>query len=124
MDEQTYNYSGGAMRFINKISDNSKQSFILTGEAGERINFLIYFMPSQNSWFFDISHETFVANGIRLCCSPNLLRQFRNKISFGLSCGSVDGFDPNSLNDFTSGRVQIYTLSSEDVDAVESGLFS
>lgn len=111
------------MRFINKINNSPKQSFILTGEAGENIDFSLYFLPSQNSWFFDISSGDFSSNGMRLCASPNILKCYKNNISFGLACVSIDGYDPNSLDDFTSGRIQIYTLSADDVLAVESGLF-
>lgn len=112
------------MKLLNKITDDTRQNFILSGEAGEVISFFLYFMPSQSSWFFDISWGTFAANGIRLCWSPNILRGFRNNITFGLSCLSTDGFDPKSIDDFVDGRIRLDLLSAADVALIESEIFS
>lgn len=111
------------MKWVNKINDAAKQNFTIVGEAGEIILFNLYFMPSQQSWFFDFSYGDVVANGIRLCLAPNLIRAFKNVVPFGFCVVSTDGFDPNSVNDFTSGRVQLYTLNATDVQEIEEVLF-
>ena len=113
------------MKWINNISDAAKQNFTLIGEAGEVITFNLYFLTRQNSWFFDIACEAqgLSCAGMRLCLSPNLLRNFKNNISFGLAVVSTDGFDPSGIEDFVSGRVQIYTLNAADVQTVETDLF-
>ncbi len=113
------------MRYIDKINDSAKQRLTIITEDGKSVDFNLYYAPTQEAWFFDIScaEESFTANGIKLVLSPNLLRQFKNLITFGLAVMSVDGFDPHYIDDFEKGRIQVYTLSTADVLAVEAGLF-
>lgn len=112
------------MRYIDKITDGSKQKFILVSETGEKIDFYLYFMPSQNSWFFNISYGDFTASGLKVSCSPNMLRQWRNKIDFGLACISLNDYDPRTLNAFTSGETQLCLLNSDDVSNIEGVFFT
>lgn len=113
------------MRWLNNITDAAKQQINITGEGGEQISLLLYFSPRTNSWFYNIACDVqnFESNGMRLAVSPNCLRQFRNGITFGLLCVSSDGYDPSGIEDFSSGRIQIYTLSQSDVATIEEQIF-
>lgn len=68
----------------------------------------------------NISYGNFVANGLRLVATPNMLFQWKNIIPFGLMCVSNDGYDPFYLDDFTTGRIKIYLLNSTDVPIFET----
>lgn len=111
------------MKYLNRITADSKQNFLLIGESGEQITFNMYFMPTQKAWFCDIIWNTFEATGIQLVVSPNLLHGWKNILTFGLACTTVDGYDPMYINDFNTGRIQLYLLSSSDVSAIEENIF-
>lgn len=111
------------MNLLNKINDSAAQQFTIIGEAGEQISFLLYFLPSQNGWYCDISWGDFEVQGLKILVGPNILRRWSNIITFGLTCYSTDGYDPQYINDFLTGRIQLYILSASDVQAVEAGLF-
>lgn len=111
------------MNLLNKISSDARQQFTLIGAAGEQISFFLYFMPSQNAWCCDIAWNDFKVQGLQIVVGPNILRQWRNVITFGIACYSTDAYDPQYLNDFLTGRIRLYTLSSDDIAAVEAGLF-
>lgn len=114
------------MLILNSFSDAAYQNATLIAEDGSNINFELYFASRQNSWFFNIScaAQDFTANGIRLCAAPNLLRQWRNNLTFGMAVLTTDGFDPNNIEDFLSGRVQVFLLNADDVLSVESQFFN
>lgn len=112
------------MLWINKITNQAKQQMNLVGADSQQISFYLYFAASQNSWFFNISYGNLNANGVRLTIAPNLLRNYKNNIDFGMCCISTDGFDPNNIEDFISGRVQLYLLDAAEVAQLEADAFA
>jgi hypothetical protein len=68
----------------------------------------------------DVDYENFSAKGLGVCLHPNLLRDFRRVLPFGVFVRSLDGVDPILLNDFLSGRVELYVLNLDDMEFVES----
>lgn len=101
---------------ITNLTSDARQKFTIIGENGEIIPTYLYYLPTQIGWFMDITYGTFTANGLRLCVSPNIISQWKNIIPFGLLCTSNDGQDPYYLDDFTTGRINIYLLNSDDVE--------
>lgn len=112
------------MLLINSLTNNPMQQFTLTGIPGIQISVLLRFMPRTQIWNMDITYGDFVAEGIPLVCSPNLLRQWRNIIPFGLACTSIYFLDPYTVNDFANQIANLYLLDSADVAAVEAEFFA
>lgn len=111
------------MRYI-EIASNSPNVVIRIGlEDGGTIQLTLNFRSNQRCWFYSILGSSgFTVNNRRLVNSPNMLRQFRRNINFGLSCVVSDGGEPWFLDDFINGRVKIYELSLADVATVEAHL--
>ena len=111
------------MRYI-EIQSNDPNITIRIGlEDGGTIQLTLNFRSNQRCWFYSIAGSSgFTVNNRRLVNSPNMLRQFRKNINFGLSCFVSDGGEPWFLNDFQTGRVKICELSSSDVSKVEEQL--
>jgi hypothetical protein len=111
------------MRLI-EIASASPNILIRIGlEDGGTIQLTLNFRSNQRCWFYSISGSNGLSlNNRRLVNSPNMLRQFRNNINFGLSCIVSDGGEPWFLNDFETGRVKIYELSIADMALVEAHL--
>lgn len=111
------------MLYINKINSDAKQKYILVTENAENIDFNLYYMPSQQAWFYDIGYGEFRANGLKVVVGPNIIRNFRKILPFGLCCTSVDGLDPFYISDFLTGRIKLYLLTPEEVDQIETDIF-
>ncbi len=107
------------MRQITSLTDDASQILTLVLEDGTRVNMTIQYVPNQEGWFYSLTYGAFIVNNRRLVNSPNMLRQFRNIIPFGLACTVLDGYEPVYQNDFTSARVSLYTLTTQDVLDVE-----
>jgi len=112
------------MFLINTLTNNPIQQLTLTGIPTIQIGLTIRFMPRIEQWQMNISYAGFEADGIPILCSPNLLRQWRNIIPFGLACTNIYFLDPYTLQDFSSLNSSLYLLNSADVAAVEAALFT
>jgi hypothetical protein len=113
------------MFYINKITTDPQPSVILTGITGLTINVTLRFMPRVQRWIMGLE---FGANntsiqGIAITTAPNMLRQYRNQITFGIACISAAGTDPFTINDFATQASNLYLLDSADVAQIESDFY-
>lgn len=106
------------------LTNAARQQVNVIGDNGEVIPFLIYFLPTQNGWAFNIGYGDFQLNGAYLTISPNCLRGYRNILPFGLLCTSVDGYEPQFISDFIDGRVSLFLLNAAEVAEVEATVYA
>lgn len=102
---------------IEQITNDSfqKQTLILADKT--QVQLTLYYMPQQYGWFIkELVYGNFVLNGIRICNSPNLLHQWKNKIPFGLACFSNSAREPMLSRDFSSGASTLYILTAAEVE--------
>jgi hypothetical protein len=111
------------MLLINSITDDPMQQFVLDGIPGVSVGILLRYMPRIQIWNMDVAWNNFTADGVPLLCGPNILRQWRNIIPFGIAITNNYFLDPYSLTDFSGGNSQFYLLDSTDVAAVEATFF-
>lgn len=110
------------MTLIDNLTAFSDQITNLILPNGTIANVRFKFDGATERWRIDVTHLTHTYNGIGLCCFPNILRQFRNVIPFGLACVTSDQTDPIKSTDFATGRVKMYLLNEADVALVETQL--
>lgn len=111
------------MKLLTINTSNAKQQFTFIGASGERISIYLYYLPTQQIWAFDLSYDAFELKGVQLVTAPNVLRPYRKILNFGLMCVSNDRLDPFYINDFTTGRVKLYFLDSDEVEVLEESIF-
>ena len=114
------------MNRIDNLTDDADQVTNLTLEDGTVAILELHYRGATQRWTYDVTHPSFPAGAVKgqmLCAYPNILRQFKNVVPFGISCVSTDGLDPISAEDFVDGRVSLYLLDAADVEAVERSLF-
>lgn len=107
------------MRQITGLSIDAKQEFKIQIEDGGVAIFNFYYLQSQIGWFFDITYGNFKSTGLRLVNSPNVLDAYFNILRFGLMVNVPDGAEPYFVDDFITGRVNLYILSESEVKQVE-----
>lgn len=111
------------MRVNSSITSESKQFMVLPLENGETVNFRIYFMPTQASWYYDFEYKNYISNGNKVVLSPNTLRHLRNIIPFGFAFIAEDKIEPFNIDDFVSERVLMYILNESDIQEVENVIY-
>lgn len=112
------------MFIIQQITSDplQKQTLILTD--GTSLQLTLYFRPLQYGWFInELVYQNFTLQGLRLTVSPNMLRQFKNQIPFGLGCFANNvSREPSQQQDFSSGAFSLYILSKAEVAQYENTL--
>lgn len=111
------------MRKIEILSDIANQSMEVTLENGDRLQVTMQYISANMGWYISLIYgSTLTINMRRVVTSPNLIRALRNIIPFGIACVTKDGYEPIYKDDFSSGRAELYVLSPEDVQYVESNI--
>lgn len=112
------------MLYINKITNDPIQNINLIGIPGINIPAQLRYLVRIQRWVIDFSYNGKEYNGIAISTAPNMLRQYRNEIPFGLCCICVNGLDPYGQNDFANQSANLYLLDSSDVAQVETDYFT
>lgn len=111
------------MLLIQNVTSVPYQKQTLVLPDGSFLNFTLRFVPLQQCWFFDeISWQSFLVNGLRCSNQPNLLRQWKNLLPFGLGCFSKANREPSLQEDFSSGASKLYVLTEAEVLQYEAFL--
>jgi hypothetical protein len=116
------------MTIIGGLTDGSPQQLAIQLLDGTTVTWTLYFDPQQLGWFYDISWDgvnpPFTVNGNRLVAYPNILRQYRNLIPFGLTVTTVDSSEPIGQETFVDGTTTVLLLDATDVINIENAYFS
>lgn len=108
---------------LNNLTDFANQTTTLQLPDGTTANLTLIFNATAERWVANIVYGTLVINGLGVCCLPNILRQWKNVIPFGLACATNDQTDPFAANDFSDGRARLFLLSADEVLLMESQIF-
>lgn len=104
---------------IDKLTADPSQQYTLISDSGQSIPFVLRYLPRQQQWVFGVAYGNLTLQGAILTCSPNIMRQYKNIIPFGISVISNDALDPCFIDDFTTGRISIYLLDAAEVEGIE-----
>ena len=110
---------------INGITSGPHQTFnIDVPETSEKLYLELRYFPTQMMWCLSFQYKNIKENGIKLVLSPNILRNYRNIIPFGLSVYADGTIYPLSIDDFETGRVKLYILPEIYVANLEECLYN
>lgn len=118
---------------INNLTLSASQTTGVQLADGTTVTLAFYYRPAVQRWTFDVTYKSFIAKGLGLSTHPNLLRDWRAIIPFGLQVVTADGTDPFmasdlSYNQGTPPRVVVNILDGTnggtDVEDVETQYFA
>lgn len=107
------------MRQITEISQDPKQRFDIVTEDNDTFELKLEYSDQQEGWFYSLTFGDLTANTARIVTGPNILRQYKNIIPFGISIVTDDQSEPVFIDDFSSERVKLFLLTEEEVEQVE-----
>lgn len=114
------------MVLIDNLNDAADQLTALQMSDGSVGTLELLYQATISRWIFNFVHPTFpngALNGQMLCVHPNILRQWKKIIPFGLAVVSSTGNDPVNVTDFADGSIRLYLLEAADVVTVEQSFF-
>lgn len=117
------------MNIVTGITDQPNQQFDLQIADGSRVKVTLNFRVQQLGWFLDLvwtrtDGTTFPLYGLRVTTSPNILRQWRNLLPFGLAVITSANGEPVSVKSFSSNTSQLVLLDEADVELIESQVYT
>src|ERR1700674_967322 len=100
------------MQLLNNLTDAADQFMTLTLQDGSTLQFEIIYRPGIQRWTANITHPLLTMVGYNLSLGPNILRQWRNLIPFGIAVTSANGLAPMQIGDFLDGNCHIFILNA------------
>lgn len=108
------------MKLIDALTSDANQSVSVVLDDGTKVDLTFNYKESQQGWFYTLVYGAVLTiNNRRLVNSPNMLRQFRGILPFGIACIVNDGLEPVYIDDLSNGRVSVYIMNPTDVATVE-----
>ena len=95
------------------ISENSTIEVI--NSKNETYTGYINYNTSRQGWFLDLVSENFKIYGIRITSCPNIIRQWKNKLGFGIGVLCENNSEPFFLEDFNTGRAKLFLIEPDDL---------
>lgn len=113
-----------SIKILSTLSENAYQTLSFVTNSGEKVQLTFRFVPSQETWFFDVDSPSLTIHGLALVAFDNLLDPYHNNIDWGLYVWSKDGFDPWRIDDFTSGRIRVAVIEDFEYAIIQEFLNS
>lgn len=119
------------MQQIDGLTTYPNQQLTLKLLDGSILKMTLIFLESQNGWFFknlDWNNGQWIENGRRITTHPNMLRQYKNIIPFGLACYTINNREPTQQQDFTPTEVggtaasSLFILTAQEVIDVDKAI--
>lgn len=110
------------MTRIDNLTNSADQTTTLILPDNTAATLRLRFRARTKRWIADVGYagKSFQVYGMNVCCFPNIMRSWRDILPFGIAFMTADFTDPFDINDFISGRCQVFLLNSADVAAVEN----
>jgi hypothetical protein len=104
------------MTFLDSITSDQKQQFnSIFLENNESFDMLLTFNYTINAWFCNITYKNKSFNNIKLTVQYNILSAYSYYLPFGILCYNQYGIDPFQIDDFETGRVQLFILNDTEI---------
>lgn len=111
-------------QLLNNLTDAADQIMTVPLADGTKLQLEFIYRPGIQRWTMNLSHPSLKLNGVNIAQGPNILRQWRNVITFGMSVISTTGLDPIQVGDFQQGNALIYILTAAEVLQVETEILA
>lgn len=112
------------MKVVSSITNQPKQTFNVTLDDNSVVIFNLYYLMTQEAWYFDFQYNDYKSNGNKVVLTLNAIRHLRDRLPFGIGFISESNADPFDLNDFQNNKVFMTILNSEEVEEIEESVYS
>ena len=107
---------------ISGITTDYRQKLFINITNFGAAELILQFKPNQYAWYFDLTWQDFSVTNQQLTMAPNILRQYRNVLPFGIMCFNNSTVDPIVLESFVTDT-KLYLLESAEVFAIEADVY-
>jgi hypothetical protein len=114
------------MQILTGLTNAPAQTSAIPLDDGGTAQLSLRHSAGQQCWFYDLAHQpaNFLLTGVRLVTSPNILRQYKNLLPFGLMCAIPAGGEPMTQDCLADGTATLVLLDAADVQTVERQFYT
>lgn len=112
------------MQQLTNITNSPKQQFTIQLENGDIFELFLHYNARMEAWFFSFNYNDIAINDLKVCLHPNILRNYRRIIPFGIAFIADNLVEPFQVESFTSNACSLYILNEEEVNTIEEYFFS
>ena len=112
------------MKQIVNVTNNPKQIITLQNENGEDIELYLEYKPRVQNWFYSLKYNDLEIKNLQVCIHPNILRQFKRNINFGIGFLATNKAEPFSIDSFLTEKCKMYLLNAQDVIEIEQEVYN
>lgn len=113
------------MQIVTSLTNEPNQLHTLILENNDTADLRLYYFARMQSWYIDLEYGEKVIKGLKVVLSPNLLRQFRKVLPFGLSFFADNSYvEPFEIEAFSSNRVQMGIINKEEIQDIEENIYN
>lgn len=112
------------MNLLGGLTDQPKQTTTIVLADGSRATLALEYRPNQLCWVYGLTWGEIEILGCQLVASPNIVRQFRTRLPFGIAVITAGNIDPTDQEAFVNGSCSVYLLDADDVADVEAAIFA
>jgi len=110
---------------VTGITNQPSQQLTISMIDGTKLIMGLQYWTANNGWYFTTlnwNNSAWVENGRRVVSHPNMLRNYRNQINFGIACFTAGNLEPWNIQSFSSTTSNLYILTPAEVLQVETYL--
>lgn len=111
------------MKQITSITAEPKHIFGVRLDDGTKITISLNFSDINRAWFLDFTYQGYTSTCHQVTNNPNIIRECQNLFPFGIGCSVSDGYEPWFIDDFMTGRAELYVLNADEVKQVEKEIY-
>lgn len=108
------------MKLLDNLTTDAYQQVTFTLPDGSLAQLQFNYLAGIQRWSVNVQHPLLTLNGVNLVVSPNILRQWKNLVPFGMAILSTTGLDPMNITDLSDGTILVEMLSADEVQLVET----
>lgn len=112
------------MNILSGLTSQPRQTANFSLAGGVKVYLYLEYSQISLGWYLNFTYEGVEVSGLRLCASPNILRQWRHLTGWGLAVITTDGFDPAGVGSLADGTTSLCILSEEEVAQLEAKVFT
>lgn len=100
---------------MQQITIKENSTIEIVNAKNETFTGYINYNTSRQGWFLDLVSDNIKIYGIKMTSVPNILRQWKDLLGFGISVICENNSEPFFLEDFNTGRAKLFLLELDDL---------
>lgn len=100
---------------MQQIELTEQGTYNIINSKQENYQLVFNYNQAVQGWFLDLVSENFKIYGIRVTSVLNILKQWSDKIGFGVAVKCEQDSEPMFFEDFTTKRARVYLLEPDDL---------